>query len=322
MPHIYTNFATSTLASGITNSATSISVATGEGSRFPSPTARRFAWLTLRSGATREIVKLIGRSGDTLTVIRGQQGTAAVAWSTGDVIEANITADDLGDGQNLAVFESFHDLAVPNGLANAPVGEYGIQLSGGTVVAGTAWDASSPGILVLTRGTTAANKAAIITHPAAFRLGGGEAFFECRLRIPTLSDATNTFQVVAGFIDSGTAEAVDGAYFSYIHSASSGQWEFKTSNNSTRTTTASGVAVVANTVYRLTVWVNANGTEARAFINGTELSGGSYPHTINIPAAAGRETGSGAALIGSVGTTSRTAELDYLYTRLDLSSSR
>ena len=92
----WANNAASTLASGITNVATSLTVASGEGGRFPSiPLAGEYFWATIESGTTREIVKVTGRSTDTFTIVRGQQGTANVAWSAGAKIEQRLTAMTL-----------------------------------------------------------------------------------------------------------------------------------------------------------------------------------------------------------------------------------
>ncbi len=99
----FANNATSTLAAGITNVATSITVATGTGSRFPSPTGGQYFLATLidAAGTQLEVVKVTARSGDVLTVVRAQEaiaGTAATAYafSSGDKIEARLTAGAIG----------------------------------------------------------------------------------------------------------------------------------------------------------------------------------------------------------------------------------
>lgn len=86
MPYIVLNNATSTLAGSLTNVATSCTVQTGHGARFAVGTD--YSFLTLENAAgTIEIVRITARSGDTLTITRGQDGTSAVAWNIGDVIE-------------------------------------------------------------------------------------------------------------------------------------------------------------------------------------------------------------------------------------------
>jgi hypothetical protein len=94
----FTNNATSTLASGITNSATSLTVATGNGALFPTLGAGDYFYCTLaNTSGTVEIVKVTARSTDTFTVTRGQDGTSGVAWNSGDKVELRLVAASLND---------------------------------------------------------------------------------------------------------------------------------------------------------------------------------------------------------------------------------
>lgn len=95
MAVLYTNNATSALASAITNVATSLSVTTGQGALFPSPSGGDFFYATLVSGSTKEIVKVTARSTDTFTVTRAQEGTTAAAFSAGATVELRMTAGML-----------------------------------------------------------------------------------------------------------------------------------------------------------------------------------------------------------------------------------
>lgn len=93
----FTNNATTTLASGITNVATSLTVASGNGALFPSLSGSDVFYATLaNTSGTVEIVKVTARSTDTFTIVRGQDGTSAVAWNSGDKVELRVTAADLG----------------------------------------------------------------------------------------------------------------------------------------------------------------------------------------------------------------------------------
>jgi hypothetical protein len=94
----FTNNATSTLASGITNSATSLTVASGNGALFPTLGAGDYFYCTLaNTSGTVEIVKVTARSTDTFTVTRGQDGTSGVAWNSGDKVELRLVAASLND---------------------------------------------------------------------------------------------------------------------------------------------------------------------------------------------------------------------------------
>jgi hypothetical protein len=92
----FTNNATTTLAAGINSSVTSLTVATGAGALFPSLSGSDVFYVTLAniSGAV-EIVKVTARSTDTFTIVRAQDNTTALSWSTGDKVELRPTAGVL-----------------------------------------------------------------------------------------------------------------------------------------------------------------------------------------------------------------------------------
>ncbi len=63
MPALYTNQATSTLAAGISNTDTTLSVQAGHGARFPSITGSDYFLATIDNGTgSVEIVKVTARS--------------------------------------------------------------------------------------------------------------------------------------------------------------------------------------------------------------------------------------------------------------------
>lgn len=97
-----------TLASGISNSATSMTVASGTG-------AALLGGITLGAGnvdqftvaldvdtANEEIVFITASSSDTFTIVRGRAGTSAIAHSAGATVKHVLTSDDL-DAFNTAV---------------------------------------------------------------------------------------------------------------------------------------------------------------------------------------------------------------------------
>ena len=112
----FANSAFATLASGINNSATSITLTTGQGARFPSLSAGDYFFATLIDTSNNlEIIKCTARSTDVLTVVRGQESTTARAFATGDRIELRITAQGITDSSNI-------DLILPSQTGNS--GEY------------------------------------------------------------------------------------------------------------------------------------------------------------------------------------------------------
>lgn len=93
---LYANNAYSILANSINNTVTTINVAPGTGSRFPSPTGDQFFRLTITGASSPntsiEIVYVTSRSSDAFTVIRGQEGTTAQSWSVSDLCANEPTA--------------------------------------------------------------------------------------------------------------------------------------------------------------------------------------------------------------------------------------
>jgi len=125
---LYKNNAKSTLASGITDVATSISLTATEGARFPSPTGADYFYATLIDTSNNlEIVKCTSRSTDTLTVVRGAESTSNIAYSAGDRIELRVTAAGLTENvvsaaaSAVAAQSSEDDAAVDLVLTNADV---------------------------------------------------------------------------------------------------------------------------------------------------------------------------------------------------------
>ena len=113
----FTNNATTTLASGINSSVTSLTVATGTGALFPSLSGSDVFYVTLANlTGTVEIVKVTARSSDTFTIVRGQDNTTAAAWVTGDKVELRPTAAILAAMAQTA--NNLSDLANSTTAAN------------------------------------------------------------------------------------------------------------------------------------------------------------------------------------------------------------
>ena len=124
MAILFTNNATTNLAASITNSATSLTVLTGTGSLFPNPTAPDYFLVTLIgiTGSPIEIVKCTARSGDTLTIVRGQEETTPSAFTGGDQVQLRITAGEMNDIEsNLGTINS--TIAALNPVAGGAVYE-------------------------------------------------------------------------------------------------------------------------------------------------------------------------------------------------------
>lgn len=89
----FKNNATAALASGITSTATTLSLNSGQGALFPATGAGDYFFVTLVDSSNNlEVIKVTDRTSDTLTVIRGQDGTAGRSFSAGDKVELRNTA--------------------------------------------------------------------------------------------------------------------------------------------------------------------------------------------------------------------------------------
>jgi hypothetical protein len=123
MIEIYGNNAATTLSASISASAVSLTVLSGTGAAFPNPSAGQFFRMTLNdalTGLVYEIVYCTARSGDTFTIVRGQENTAAVAWVSGDKLFEGVTAGAMGNlSQQQQVQQNMFNYAPDTGAANA-----------------------------------------------------------------------------------------------------------------------------------------------------------------------------------------------------------
>lgn len=94
MTTIYVNNAAGVLAAGVGPSDVQLVLFSGQGSLFPAIPAGGTLWLTIVDPTTfvSEIVQCTARSADTLTVVRGRDGTTATSFEAGAIVEARVTA--------------------------------------------------------------------------------------------------------------------------------------------------------------------------------------------------------------------------------------
>ena len=94
-PILFANNAGTTLALPVASGDATATLYSGSGALFPSPGAGQFFPLTFIVAANPAIVEIVyctGRSGDVLTISRAQEGTTALGWNAGDVVNNQITA--------------------------------------------------------------------------------------------------------------------------------------------------------------------------------------------------------------------------------------
>jgi len=93
--YLFANNANTTLAAPIGATDTSLTLSSGAGSKFPSPTSGQQFSITMKDAATgqqTEIMYCTDRVGDVCTVIRGEESTTAQPWTTGDIVANVLTA--------------------------------------------------------------------------------------------------------------------------------------------------------------------------------------------------------------------------------------
>jgi hypothetical protein len=94
----FTNNASATLAASIISTSTSITVTTGQGTLFPALGSGDYFYATLYDSSNNiEIIKVTARSGDTMTAVRGQDGTTARAYAAADKLELRVVAAAMND---------------------------------------------------------------------------------------------------------------------------------------------------------------------------------------------------------------------------------
>ncbi len=117
--YVFSNNSSANLAAAISDTATSIQVTTGKSQLFHYiPSGRIYYQLaTITDNTNYEIVKITRNSHtDTMTVVRGVNGTTAVAWPAGSVIEARLDAATLQMFPQLNYSTDLFDEMHPNGV--------------------------------------------------------------------------------------------------------------------------------------------------------------------------------------------------------------
>jgi hypothetical protein len=142
---IFANNASTTLAAPISNTATQLTVSSGTGAEFPTPSGAQQFSATLNDAATgllTEIVYCTAISGDVFNpIVRAQEGTTALSWLAGDLVANLLTA-----GQMAAMVQSVQ--VAPNRIVTTSGsfttttadanGSVGINRTSGVGVASTA----------------------------------------------------------------------------------------------------------------------------------------------------------------------------------------
>jgi len=218
----FTNNATTTLAAGINNSVTSLSVASGTGALFPTLSGSDVFYVTLANlSGSVEIVKVTARTSDTFTIVRAQDNTTALSWNAGDKVElrpiaatmaAIFPSTDIGvtvQGYDAAtakanVNQSFTKaqrgtpVALTDGATITPdfsAGNYfSVTLGGNRALANpTNQTAGQSGTIVITQDGTGSRT---LSYGSYWKFPGGTA--------PTLTTTASAVDVLVYYVESST----------------------------------------------------------------------------------------------------------------------
>lgn len=169
------NFAYSAVATAPSpaSSGTSLTVTTGEGSKFPDPaTDGAFNLVVWPAGAqpttaNAEIVRCTARSGDVLTIARTQEGTSARTIVVGDQVGLNMTAKLLTDLE--ALISAAGGASLASAKASITAGNY-------TTTSTSFVDVDATNAKLTIR-TGARRVLVVVTATAALAVGSGQDIF-------------------------------------------------------------------------------------------------------------------------------------------------
>ncbi len=181
----------------------------------------------------------------------------------------------------------------------SPLQFAGFGSGAGTTSVNPSTDAAHPGILThpsFASGTTGVSMLGPASATARhFKLGAGIITVNWIIKLATLSDGTNTYTLYCGLQSAITAPA-SGVYFTYTHGTNSGNYVINCSAASVTTSANTSTAASTNWV-NLGIIINAAGTSASFYVNGTEVA--NSPIASNLPTTA---LGPMVGLVRSAGT--------------------
>lgn len=101
------NNASGTLSTAISAADVGVALTYGDGANFPTLGVGDYFYATLvNTDNTFEIVKVTARSSDSITIVRAQENTSAIAFAAGALIELRATKQNIEDS-SLAAMEMF-----------------------------------------------------------------------------------------------------------------------------------------------------------------------------------------------------------------------
>jgi hypothetical protein len=177
---LFTNNAGSTFANPVDMAATTVTLVGGGGALFPQPTGGDYFMVTFITvnGTQLEICKCTARAGDTLTVVRAQEGTGAQNFQVGDQCQLRITASTMnylvGGGS-----DNVKNITAGTGISATGTGTVTIANTGVTgITAGSNITVSGSTGNVTVNATVPSSVSSLVTTNFSILESGGKLVFK------------------------------------------------------------------------------------------------------------------------------------------------
>lgn len=301
-----TNFAIANVSTGYDASATSIVLATGKGALFPTPNGflncYNLVWWNSTDYANpaddpnAEIVRVTGRSTDTLTVVRAQDGTSASAKNTSGKTYKVMLAMTKSSFEDALLLSPRID---PSSSRIAYIDQGGSMIFNGAAISGGSGATGGSGGHMGYAGTGTSASGGYVVRALFYSVcfDTNISLIKFRVSLNNLSSATDRYKVHIGLIDGADGLApVDGAYFTYTDNEASGNWRAFTRNNSSETEAAGGTSVPTAKAWSNLVIVGTS-SKVQFYVNEVFIG----ESTTNIPSSLSRSAYIGMSILKSVG---------------------
>jgi len=206
---LFTNNAGSTFANPVDMTSTTVTLVGGGGALFPQPTGSDYFMVTFITvnGVALEICKCTARAGDTLTVVRGQEGTNAQNFQIGDQCQLRITASTMNTIVSSIGTDNVKNITAGAGISATGTGTVTIANTGVTgITAGTGISVSgSTGNVTITNTSPAPTSVPnLITTNFTVQEAGGKLVFKYGTTVIASLDSSGNFTTLANVNASGT----------------------------------------------------------------------------------------------------------------------
>lgn len=256
-------------------------------------------------------------------------GTGQSTYSTGDTLYASAanTLSKLPIG-SFGAFQGIASTSIPawispnaysyffDDLMHFELAPWSSNIAGGSLTRSTSGVANHPGIWTLSTLGSATGAANIHLLETSVVLDGGQISIEWEIRIPTLSDGTDTFTIRSGIMDNANpAESNNAVYFRYTHGVNSGNWQLIARNGGAETPTNSSTAVTTGWT-KLTIIIVPGSTLATFYVDGVSVG------TVASGIPTTNPMGLQSQIVKSLGGNARTLLLDYCSMFYQLATAR